>query len=120
MHGPRSPCAQSRGGAITVLDKPCDDDDLWNAIRGALVKGETTRVEHARRQAIRTRLAQLTPQERQILEMTVDGAAIKAIAAKLGVSDRTVAGRRSELLAKMQANSTADLIRLATQAEADD
>ena len=54
------------------------------------------------------------------MDMTVDGAAVKAIAAKLGVSERTVAGRRRELLAKMQANSTADLIRLATQAEADD
>lgn len=109
-----------RAGAISVLDKPCDDGDLWNAIREALVKGEAAQAEDARCQAIRARLAQLTPQERQILDMTVDGVAIKAIAAKLGVSERTVAGRRRGLLAKMQADSTADLIRLATQAEADD
>jgi FixJ family two-component response regulator len=106
-----------QAGAITVLDKPCDNDDLWDAIRGALAKGEAARAEHARCQAIRVCLAQLTPQERQILDMTVDGASIKAMAAKLGVSERTVAGRRRELVAKMQANSTADLIRLATQAE---
>jgi two-component system, LuxR family, response regulator FixJ len=108
-----------QAGAITVLDKPCDDDDLWNAIRGALVKGETAQAEHARCRAIRARLAQLTPQERQILDMTVEGAVIKSIAAKLGVSERTVAGRRRTLLAKMQADSTADLIRLTIQAAAD-
>jgi FixJ family two-component response regulator len=109
-----------QAGAITVLDKPCDDDDLWNAIRGALVTGETARAEHAQCRAIRARLTQLTPQQRQILDMTIEGTAIKAMAAKLDVSERTVAGRRRELLAKMQASSTADLIRLAAQAEADD
>jgi FixJ family two-component response regulator len=108
-----------QAGAITVLDKPCDDDDLWNAIRGALAKGEATRREHSRRQVIRARLVQLAPQERQILDMTIDGVAIKAIAAKLGVSERTVASRRRELLAKMQSASTADLIRLATEAGTD-
>jgi len=108
-----------QAGAITVLDKPCDDDDLWNAIRGALLQGEGEQAEHAQRQAIRTRLAQLAPQERQILDMTIAGAAIKAIAARLGVSERTVAGRRRKTLAKMQANSTADLIRLTNQAGTD-
>jgi FixJ family two-component response regulator len=109
-----------QAGAITVLDKPCDDNDLWDAIRRALLQGETARAEQAQRQAIRLRLAQLAPQERQVLDMTLAGAAIKAIAAKLGVSERTVAARRRELLAKMQANSTADPIRLATQAGAND
>ena len=109
-----------QAGAITVLDKPCDDNDLWDAIRRALLQGETVRAEQAQRQVIRLRLAQLASQERQVLDMTLAGAAIKAIAAKLGVSERTVAARRRELLAKMQANSTADLIRLATQAGAND
>jgi FixJ family two-component response regulator len=109
-----------QAGAITVLDKPCDDDDLWNAIRRALAKGQSAQAEYLRCQAIRARLTQLTPQERQILDMTIDGAAIKTISAKMGVSERTVASRRRELLAKMQANSTADLIRLATRAETGD
>ena len=109
-----------QAGAITVLDKPYDGDDLWNAIRGALVKGKVALAQNERRQAIRDRLARLTPQERRVLEMTVDGSPIKAMSAKLGVSERTVASRRRELLAKMQANSTADLIYLATQATADE
>lgn len=106
-----------QAGAITVLDKPCVDDDLWNAIRLALAKEETERPDVVRRQAIRTRLAQLTPQERQILDMTINGMVVKSIASELGVSERTVAGRRRELLAKMQADSTADLIRMVTEAE---
>jgi FixJ family two-component response regulator len=109
-----------QAGAMTVLDKPCDDDDLWNAIRRALALGHAAQGEYLQRQAIRARLTHLTPQERQVLDMTIDGAMIKAIAAKMGVSERTIAGRRRGLLAKLQANSTADLIRLAIQAETDD
>jgi RNA polymerase sigma factor (sigma-70 family) len=105
-----------QAGAVTVLDKPCEDDDLWNAIRGALAKGKAAQEEHAQSREICARLAKLTPQERQILDMTVDGAAVKSIAAKLGISERTVATRRRKLLAKMQADSIADLIRLATLA----
>jgi len=109
-----------KSGAVTVLDKPCDDDDLWNAIREALEKSESALKEHARRQEIRGRLAQLTPPERQVLDMTIKGVVVKAIANKLGTSERTVASRRRALLRKMQAATTADLIWLATQAEADD
>ncbi|MHB8972988.1 MAG: response regulator transcription factor [Pirellulaceae bacterium] len=108
-----------QAGAITVLDKPCHDDDLWNAIRRALAEGEAARAHHMRHQACRTRLAQLTPQERQILDMTIDGASIKVIAVKLDISERTVARCRSGLLAKMQADSIADLLRMVTQAETD-
>jgi two-component system, LuxR family, response regulator FixJ len=105
-----------KAGAVAVLDKPYADDELRDAVRAALAKEAFDRRERAPRQAIRGRLRQLTPTETTILEMIVEGRPNKAIAKELKLSLRSVASRRRELLAKMQVDSTVELIRLVVEA----
>lgn len=104
-------------GAITLLDKPYLEDDLWNAIRKALAQDARKRVEEARRQAIRERINELTPSERSVLSFVVAGKPNKVIANRLDVSVRTVENRRSEIYTKLQADSVVDLVRMVIEAD---
>lgn len=104
-------------GAITLLDKPYLEDDLWNAIRKALAQDARKRVEAAHRQAIRTRINALTPSERTVLSYVVAGKPNKVIANRLDVSVRTVENRRSEIYTKLQAESVVDLVRMVIEAD---
>ncbi|QEG01686.1 Response regulator protein TmoT [Stieleria maiorica] len=104
-------------GAITLLDKPYVDDDLWNAIRKALAQDARKRVEEAHRQAIRERINELTPSERTVLSYVVAGKPNKVIANRLDVSVRTVENRRSEIYTKLQAESVVDLVRMVIEAD---
>jgi FixJ family two-component response regulator len=104
-------------GAITLLDKPYLDDDLWNAIRKALAQDARKRVEEAHRQAIRERINELTPSERAVLSFVVAGKPNKVIANRLDVSVRTVENRRSEIYTKLRADSVVDLVRMVIEAD---
>ena len=104
-------------GAITLLDKPYLEDDLWNAIRKALALDARKRVEEAHRQAIRERINELTPSERTVLSYVVAGKPNKVIANRLDVSVRTVENRRSEIYTKLQAESVVDLVRMVIEAD---
>lgn len=105
-----------KAGAVTVLEKPYQDDDLWDAIRQALA--EESRAYHAfrRRQEIRTRLARLTPDERRVMESILDGVPNKGIAQQEGISVRTVESRRRAIFSKMAAQSLPELVRMAIEA----
>ena len=104
-------------GAITLLDKPYHEDDLWNAIRKALAQDSRKRVEAAHRQAIRKRINHLTPSERAVLSFVVAGKPNKVIANRLDVSVRTVENRRSEIYTKLKAESVVDLVRMVIEAD---
>jgi FixJ family two-component response regulator len=108
-----------QAGAVTVLEKPYEEDDLWNAIRKALAHDAAKRTEHQRREDIRCRIEQLTPAERKVLDMVVAGKLNKVIAKEMDVSVRTVETRRREVFAKMQVRSVAELVRLAIDAGVD-
>ncbi len=105
-----------RAGAVTILDKPYHDDELWDAIRTALVKNKLLRQKRERRDEIQRRMASLTESEREVLELVVEGAPNKVIAGRLDVSVRTVENRRREVFNKMQAQSVAELVRLVMEA----
>jgi FixJ family two-component response regulator len=109
-----------KAGAVTLLEKPYQDDDLWDAIRKALAHDAARRSEHERRQQIRRRAARLTPAEREVMALIVQGKPNKAIASQLDVSVRTVENRRREVFTKMEAESVADLVRLAIEANLDE
>jgi len=119
---PRTPVTVRaiKAGAVTLLEKPYDDDDLWDAIRRALAHDAARRSEHEHRQEIRRRAGQLAPAERQVMEMIVQGKLNKAIARQLDVSVRTVENRRREVFRKMQADSVAELVRLVIEANLDE
>ena len=101
-----------KAGAITMLDKPYHDDELWHAIRQALSEEAERRATAELRQNVQQRLTSLTPAEREVMCRIVEGKPNKAIARELDISLRTVESRRHEVLAKMQVGSIAELVRL--------
>lgn len=105
-----------KSGAFTVLEKPYDEDDLWDAIRSALADDAESRAKHARRRELQRRIGRLTPAEREVMDMVVRGKPNKNIARLLGVSIRTVESRRQEIFSKMEADSVAKLVRLVIDA----
>jgi len=103
-------------GAVTLLEKPCPELELWEAIRKALARDAETREREARRRAITERIACLTPEERAVMDRLIAGQINKVIASELGVSLRTVELRRHNVLRKMEADSLATLVRMVLQA----
>jgi len=108
-----------KAGALALIEKPYSDDDLWDAIRKALAHDAVRRSEHERRREIRDRAGRLTPAERRVMQMIVQGRPNKAIAGELDVSVRTVENRRREVFKKMHADSVAELVRLVIDADLD-
>ena len=105
-----------QSGAITLLEKPCEEDELWDAIRKALSKDAEGRATYERRKELHRRIEGLTPVQRNVMDLIVAGKANKVIAMELDVSIRTVEARRQEVFAKMQADSVAELVRLVIEA----
>jgi FixJ family two-component response regulator len=100
-----------KGGAFDFLVKPFSDQDVIDAVNGALVIDERRR-EQMQTQTILTRAyEQLTRREREVLSYVVGGALNKQIAAWLGVSVITVKLHRAAVMKKMSASSLADLVR---------
>ena len=107
-------------GAVTLLEKPYDEEELWDAIRKALAKDTQRREGVQRQREIRVRVDQLTAGERAVMDLIVQGQPNKTIAKKLGISVRAVENRRSAVISKMQADSVAELVRLVIEAKLDD
>ncbi len=99
-------------GAVTLLEKPYEEDDLWDAVREALRMSELQYDKQARRRDILQRLELLTPKEHQVMELMVEGIANKVIANRLDVSIRTIENRRHDIFEKMDASSLAELVRM--------
>lgn len=106
-----------KNGAITLLEKPCRDLELWDAIRAGLAEDRDNFQRDQQRQELIQRVASLSPAEREVLDLIVAGEPNKAIATKLDVSVRTVEVRRQSLYAKMQADSVAELVRMVMEAK---
>jgi two-component system response regulator FixJ len=102
-----------QAGAVNFLEKPFREQDLWDSIRRALELDERNRRRKARRCRAQERIAQLTPGEREVLDLILEGKLNKEIAAQLGLSIRTVEDRRARLMKKTEANSVAELVQLA-------
>jgi FixJ family two-component response regulator len=105
-----------QAGALAVLDRPYAEDDLWEIIRKALADDAAKHTERERRRDLDIRFGRLTDLERRVLDLVVQGHSNKAIARELDVSMRTVANRRSDILVKLGADSTAELLRMTFEA----
>ncbi|MGB7347970.1 MAG: response regulator, partial [Pirellulaceae bacterium] len=86
-----------RRGAVSLLEKPYQDNDLWDAIREALQMCELSIEKQRERRILKRRLDQLSEKESQVMELMIDGAANKKIAHHLNVSIRTVENRRHDV-----------------------
>ena len=99
-------------GASDFLIKPVNDEDLLAAVRVAIEKDSALRRERAEISEIHTRLATLTPREREVLEYVVAGKLNKQIAGELGTVEQTVKIHRAHVMQKMKVQSVAELVRL--------
>jgi two-component system, LuxR family, response regulator FixJ len=102
-----------RFGAVDFLEKPFDDEILLQSVRAALRQQAGAAKRQSERAEIESRLAALSPRERDVLGGLVAGRANKQIAFDLGISPRTVEIYRANLMDKMQAGSLSDLVRMA-------
>jgi two-component system, LuxR family, response regulator FixJ len=108
-----------KAGALNFLEKPCRDQQLWEAIQEAIKWDTAHRQETAMRSKALHSLEHITPGERDVLELLIEGKSNKTIAAELNLSVRTIEVRRAKLMKKMEAESLAELIRLALMASPD-
>jgi two-component system response regulator FixJ len=106
-----------KNGAITLLQKPCRTHELWDAIREGLAKDAENYGRERAQKELQVRLESLTPAEREVLDMIVEGVPNKAIAKRLDISVRTVEVRRQHVFTKLKANSVAELVQLVLRAQ---
>ncbi len=98
--------------AVNFLEKPVHEQELWDSIRRALEVDAQNRSRRARRQRAEERLAQLTPGEREVLDLILEGKRNKEIADQLHLSNRSIEDRRAKIMKKMGASTLAELIQL--------
>jgi FixJ family two-component response regulator len=102
-----------KAGAVDFLAKPCRKQDLMAAIDAAFAQDLRVRGERTERARLQQLHSNLTPREREVLPLVVGGFLNKQAAAHLGISENTLQIHRSRVMRKMQADSLAQLIRMA-------
>jgi RNA polymerase sigma factor (sigma-70 family) len=104
-------------GAVELLEKPFDNRQLLAAVEAALAQAARDHRERRARRALEERLAALTPREREVFHLVVEGLPNKRIAARLGIGEKTVKVHRARIMEKMAAASLPDLVRMASRVD---
>jgi FixJ family two-component response regulator len=103
-----------KGGAIDFFTKPVDGTALLNSIEKALQQDRENRQEAIDYASLVARYESLTPREREVLPLLVCGLLNKQVAFELGITEYTVQFHRGRIMRKMEADSFAALVRMAT------
>jgi FixJ family two-component response regulator len=102
-----------KSGAVEFLTKPFRDQNLIDAIQQALKHDDELRQRQAEITQLQERYAKLTAREREVMRLVVSGMLTKQIASTLAMSEITATVHRGHVMRKMQANSPAELGRIA-------
>jgi RNA polymerase sigma factor (sigma-70 family) len=104
--------AAFKADAVDFLEKPFDDAKLIAAIDEALGRARADYSERQRRSRSRDLLDELTPRERQVMQLVVLGRHNREIGPALGISVRTVEVHKARLMSKLGVDNVADLVRI--------
>ena len=104
-----------KAGAVEFLTKPYRKKALLDAIHASIERDRASRQERLEAAQLRGRYEQLTPREREVMALVVAGLLNKQIAGELATAERTIKFHRAHIMQKMEAESLADLVRMAGQ-----
>lgn len=99
-------------GAVEFIQKPFREQELLDTIHTTMENARQQHDEIILKKQVQERLESLSKRERQALELISEGHPNKVVASEMGISQRTVENHRANLLEKLQARSTAALIKL--------
>ena len=102
-----------KAGAYDFIEKPYNDALMLERVQSAIAYDLDSRRNQEQIDEIRSRAAQLTPREQQVMSCVLRPMQNKGIAAELGISVKTVELHRAHVMEKMQATSPTELVRLA-------
>lgn len=102
-----------KAGAVDFLAKPVKRDDLMRAIDAAFEQLRQSEDQERQRKLLAHRVARLTPREREVFEHVISGRTNRLIAESLGTAEQTIKVHRGRVMEKLEAESVADLVRLA-------
>jgi FixJ family two-component response regulator len=102
-----------KAGAVAFLTKPLREQDVLDAIFAALERDRLRLAQEQKTNELQLRFETLSSREREILPLITAGLLNKQIANEVGLSEVTVKVHRSHLMAKLQAKSLPDLVRMA-------
>ncbi len=100
-----------RDGAFDFIEKPYDAEKLIASIESALAAGQKLRTREADRLEVRQRIAELSPRQRQVMDLVAKGRSSKQIAIALDISHRTVENYRAWVMERLGAANVAELVR---------
>jgi FixJ family two-component response regulator len=104
-----------KGGAMDFLTKPIDESTLLVCIEKALEQDRRLRLAAVEQENLLARYRSLTPREQQVLPLLVRGLLNKQAAGELGITEYTVQIHRGHIMRKMEADSFATLVKLASK-----
>jgi len=102
-----------KAGAYDLIEKPYNDALMLERVQNALTSDQESRRDHQRVASIKACADLLTPREQEVMRLVLNATQNKVIAAELGISIKTVELHRANLMAKMKARSSTELVRLA-------